>query len=412
MTPLRVVSVTHGGMSRHTGRLRYVPLAGRDDIDLTLLVPAVWHEYGTTRLAEPASDGLNVVISKTYFNAVGPAKWYLQYYKDLARVLLEYRPNVIHLWQEPWSFVASHAQWLRDRLLPDAAVLLETDQNILRRLPPPFEWARRRALASTDLLIARQAEAEAVSRACGYRGPARFVGYGIDPEIFHPGAAPREHRRDGLALGYVGRVIRDKGIFDILEALALQADRSVQFTVMGDGADRAAFEERARALGLSDRVFVRASGSLDEVAGFMRSLDACLLMSRSGRTWKEQFGRVIIESQACGVPVIGSDSGAIPEVVGAGGWIVPEGNPAALAALFARLRANPGAIADAGASGLANVASRFTYARVSEQLRDAYETAAAVRAARRAETRLGRDTIVGPVGRGDLQRSDVVPGES
>ncbi len=64
---------------------------------------------------------------------------------------------------------------------------------------------------------------------------------------------------------------------------------------------------------------------------FMNAIDVFVLPSRTTPRWKEQFGRVIIEAQACGTPVIGSDSGAIPEVVGKGGWIVPERDPPGLA---------------------------------------------------------------------------------
>ena len=55
---------------------------------------------------------------------------------------------------------------------------------------------------------------------------------------------------------------------------------------------------------------------------------------------REQFGRVIVEAQACGVPVIGSRSGAIPAVVGDGGWIVPERDPANLGRLLDDLAAD------------------------------------------------------------------------
>ena len=102
-------------------------------------------------------------------------------------------------------------------------------------------------------------------------------------------------------------------------------------------------------------------------------------MSRTTRTWKEQFGRVIMEAHACGVPVIGSSSGSIPHVVGQGGWIVPEGDAPALATLLDELAVAPEQVAAKGELGRIEAASRFSNAAVSGALRRAWVRAAAIR---------------------------------
>ena len=86
------------------------------------------------------------------------------------------RPDVIHLWEEPWSFVALQAALLRR----GAALVIEADQNILKRLPPPFETIRRFVLRRTGLVLSRSPDATAVVRACGFAGPVRPIGYGVD----------------------------------------------------------------------------------------------------------------------------------------------------------------------------------------------------------------------------------------
>jgi glycosyltransferase involved in cell wall biosynthesis len=73
--------------------------------------------------------------------------------------------------------------------------------------------------------------------------------------------------------------------------------------------------------------------------GFWSSLDVLVVPSRTTRNWAEQFGRVIVEAMARDVPVVGSSSGAIPEVIGDAGLVVPEGDVEALAAALTRLRA-------------------------------------------------------------------------
>ena len=64
---------------------------------------------------------------------------------------------------------------------------------------------------------------------------------------------------------------------------------------------------------------------LNDVPRHLRALDALVLPSESTPLWKEQFGHVLIEAMACGVPVVGSDSGAIPEVIGEAGLLFPGG---------------------------------------------------------------------------------------
>jgi glycosyltransferase involved in cell wall biosynthesis len=87
----------------------------------------------------------------------------------------------------------------------------------------------------------------------------------------------------------------------------------------------------------------------------MNALDVLVLPSRTTESWKEQFGRVIIEAHACQTPVIGSSSGAIPDVVGAGGMVVPERDPSALAAAMMQMASSPEQRAEMGRHGRAQV---------------------------------------------------------
>jgi glycosyltransferase involved in cell wall biosynthesis len=74
----------------------------------------------------------------------------------------------------------------------------------------------------------------------------------------------------------------------------------------------------------------------------LAKMDTLVLPSRTEVFWKEQFGRVLVEAMACGVPVVGSDSGEIPHVIADAGIVVPEGDPHALALALLRLRGDEG----------------------------------------------------------------------
>ena len=140
----------------------------------------------------------------------------------------------------------------------------------------------------------------------------------------------------------------------------------------GAGEFRAALERQAQELGRSAQVRFLPARSIEELPQVMNALDALILPSWTVPSWKEQFGRVIIEAQACETPVIGSDSGAIPEIIAEGGIIFPERNPAALAKAIAHLKANPDQTRRMGRTGRLQVERNFTWRRVAEQMRDIY----------------------------------------
>ena len=379
---LSVVSIAHAAVSRSMGRLRYEPLAGRAELDLTLVVPSRWHEYGRSMVAEAPLPGLRIRTEAIRLPKAGPAKWYLHHYPRFGQILEDAAPDVIHLWEEPWSLVALQAARWRERHRPDAALVIETDQNIQRQLPPPFEQIRRHVLSQTDLLICRTKEALAVSQACGYRGRSEIVEYGIDTATFHPqdrAAARAALGVNGLLLGYVGRLVPEKGLLDVVEGMA-RSGVEATLLLLGEGPERDAIQTRAAQLGVAVRFFPPAAPA--GVATFMASLDALVLMSRTTATWKEQFGRVIMEAHGCGIPVIGSSSGSIPGVVGRGGWIVEEGSADAFGRTLRRVSLDPNLLLKAGRNGHQDAMERFTYGAVADGLVRAWQGASESRCRR------------------------------
>lgn len=373
---LRVLSVAHPAVERATGRLRYEAMAHMRDLDVHIVVPARWREYGRTLIADRGTaPGYTLHIEKALCTELPFVKWYGHFYPRLGRLVRQLRPDVIHLWEEPWSIVALQATHLRR----GAAIVLEVDQNILRRLPPPFEGIRRHVLSRTDLILSRSPDATAVVRACGFKGPAKPIGYGIDTEIFRPATDVAPSLPDDvIRIGYCGRLTEEKGIDDLLVATTL-TKAPVHLSIMGEGPEADALRSRIAELGLERRVELSGWRSPKEVAKFFHTQHLSVLLSRSRPTWREQFGRTIIESQSCGVPVIGTTSGAIPEVIGSGGWTIPERDPLALAGLLDRLHANREEIREKRKAGIENVRSRFTNQMTAERLAAAWKDAAEAR---------------------------------
>jgi glycosyltransferase involved in cell wall biosynthesis len=376
------VSIAHSAVRDEAGRHRYLPLVSRQDIELHLVVPAVWKEFNRTFVADPVKqDGLRVHVLPILLSRAGPIGWYLHFYPGLHKLLREVQPDVIHLWEEPWGVVALQARILKK----SAALVLEVDQNLLKRLPPPFNIIRREVLRHTDHVLARSPEAAAVVRACGYTGAVTPIAYGVDQTIFCPGdpAPARETDSRRLRVGYAGRLIEEKGVDDVLDAIA-RIEAPVSLSIMGEGPYGDILRQRTIQLGLADRVTFKGWGRPAEVAAFLRELDVMVLLTRTTKAVREQFGRVIVEAQACGVPVIGSESGSIPNVVGKGGWIVPEGDPDTVAGILESIIKNPDIRVAAGKAARENVQSRFTYEAVAETLVSACFQAAASAKQRRS----------------------------
>jgi glycosyltransferase involved in cell wall biosynthesis len=214
---LRVLSIAHAAVSRPAGRLRYHPFAARNDLDVHLVVPARWHQFGRSMRADPPSDpGVTVHVLPIWFPRAGPMSWYLHVYPGLGRLIREIEPDVVHLWEEPWSLVALQASLLKGC----AALVMEVDQNILKRLPPPFEAIRQHVLRQTNFVLSRSPDATDVVRARGYRGPVGPIGYGVDQQTFGPRNEVPVRPIGALRVGYVGRVIEEKGLDDAIEAIA------------------------------------------------------------------------------------------------------------------------------------------------------------------------------------------------
>ena len=194
--------------------------------------------------------------------------------------------------------------------------------------------------------------------------------FGVDPELYAPGRRPEGR---GFVLGYVGRLVEQKGVDLLLEALAGLAGVWRAY-ILGSGPQLEALQAQARQLGLADRVSFDPWIPSAEMPAYYRQLDALVVPSRTWPNWKEQFGRVLIEAMACGVPVIGSDSGEIPHVIGDAGLVFPEGQTEALQAVLNRLLGDLDLRADLACRGRERVLARYTQAQVAGQTYQVYQS--------------------------------------
>jgi glycosyltransferase involved in cell wall biosynthesis len=335
-------------------------MAALPEVTLRVLVPPNWRDAarGELRLERAHVAGYDLRATPIRFNG----NFHLHYYPRLGREVRAFQPDIVHIDEEPYNVATWHALWHARRA--GARTLFFSWQNIARRYPLPFRLGERWVLGKADYAIAGTQSAAEVWRAKGYAGPLAVIPqFGVDPDLFAPAESPR--RGEPFVVGFVGRLVEEKGGATLLDALARLAG-AWRLAVAGDGPQRRALAGQAERLGVADRVTFATLSSL-QMPGFYRQIDALAVPSLTLPNWKEQFGRVIVEAMACGVPIVGSSSGAIPEVVGEGGLIVPEADSAALAEALRRLRESPDLRHTVGQRGRARVLAHYTQAQVAAQ---------------------------------------------
>ena len=152
-------------------------------------------------------------------------------------------------------------------------------------------------------------------------------------------------------LAFLGRLVSDKGVDILLDALALLARDGIapRLSVIGDGPERPRLAAQARRLGLAGSVGLLGTRTGEELARLLNEHRILVVPSR----YREPFGLVAIEAIACGCVVVGSSGGGLPEAIGPCGRTFPNGDATALARVLAGLLADPAAVAELrpGAAG-------------------------------------------------------------
>ena len=343
------------------GKLREMANLG---VDLTLIIP---HRWGKQQLE--IADAVEYKIRALPCVLDGHNHFHF-YGSRVGRV----DADLVHVDEEPWSLVTY--QLMRACAKQDKPTVFFTWQNIRKNYPPPFNYFERFSFRHVQAAIAGNEEAGQILYARKFSKPIAVIPqFGVDPEFFRKRDASDLRRRLGLtdkfAIGYAGRIVKEKGIADLIQALGSLPERCV-LVLMGDGEFRGDAEQLARRLGVAARIkWVPQVSSLD-VPDYMNAFDVLVLPSRTTLRWKEQFGRVLVEAMACETAVVGSSSGEISNVIADAGLVFPEGDVAVLAHHLRGLHANPDLAAELGAKGRTRVLENFTHRRIAEQTVELY----------------------------------------
>jgi glycosyltransferase involved in cell wall biosynthesis len=340
-------------------------LAADAEIELTVVTPPSWREgRSLIALERVYTRGYELIVTPIIFNG----RYHVHFYPRLAGLLERIRPDVVHVDEEPYNFATYLALRAAGRI--GARRLFYTWQNIYRKVPPPFSLVERANYAFADAAIAANEDAAEVLRRKGFTRPVSVVTPGLDPELYAPTSRAGE---SSFAIGYIGRLVREKGVDLLLRACRRLAGEWT-LTIVGEGDQKAALVEQAASLAIGDRITFENSVPSSQVPVVLQRFDALVLPSRSLPNWREQFGRVLMEAMACAVPVIGSTCGEIPRVIGDAGLVFPEGDEVALSQAIATIQVDRDLRNSLRQRGRERVLNRFAYAKVAAQTRAVYRS--------------------------------------
>jgi len=351
-------------------------VAQDEDFDITVAAPSYFRGdlRPLTLEPEPPGSPLRVVPLDTAFSR------FIHIFRydgaALKALIRDGQFDVVHAWEEPYIFAGYQiAKALKNS---SARFGFWSAQSYLKHYPPPFGHFERVVLGRAQGWIACASLVHETLLKRGFpQSRGRILNLAVDLAEFHPvSPAARAQVLEELGLqspvvGFMGRLTASKGLDVLMKAMEkVGGARPWSLLLLGSGEYQRKVEAWAARNGWSNRVKVMLvkHGDMPRYVGCMDMLAA---PSQTVRNWKEQFGRMIIEAFASGVPVIGSDSGEIPFVIGEAGRVVGEHDVAGWAQAIGELLDSPQKREELKAAGLAR-APMYSTATIARQYGDYY----------------------------------------
>ncbi|TVQ51867.1 MAG: glycosyltransferase family 4 protein [Spirulina sp. DLM2.Bin59] len=347
-----------------------------------VVVPQTWRPGGVqNRLiqAPPWQDGNFQRLPVANFSQNNQAA--LMFGWPIVKILRQFQPDIIQVEQGAKSLAYAQLITLSRLLRLRASHCLFTWWNLPYTNKFPIDWIEGYNLAHTDGLIAGNQDGVNILRDHGYRRAATVMPQlGVDERLFKPQPQPELRSQLKIApgqfvVGFVGRFVAEKGILTLLDALAGLRDQDWILLLLGRGELAATIRRKAATLAMGDRLRWVETVPHDQVPDYINMMNCLVLPSETTQQvktltavgWKEQFGHVLIEAMACAVPVIGSDSGEIPHVIGEAGLIFPEGNGEELGDRLRTLITSPDTAKTLGEKGYQRAMTHYTNRALAEK---------------------------------------------
>ncbi|NEP60776.1 MAG: glycosyltransferase family 4 protein [Symploca sp. SIO2G7] len=357
------------------------------DIEVTVVVPRRWRPGGVqdriieTQLCQEGSFRVVPVANFSQNN-----QGLLTFGAKIIPLLRQFQPQIIQVEQGAKSLAYAQLITLNKLLGLKAKNLFFTWWNLPYDVKFPVSLLEAYNLRHTHGLIAGNQDGVEVLQQHGYQGLVKVMPQlGVDEHHFRRQPQPELQSQLGIqadefVVGFVGRFVKEKGLLTLGKALAELQTKPWKWLLLGRGPLQSTLKEKAVEWGIQDRIIWVESVPHKEVPRYINLMHTLVLPSEtdyqfktlSAVGWKEQFGHVLIEAMASYVPVIGSDSGEIPHVIGDAGLVFPEGDVEALGHCLRQLMEQPEFAQQLAQRGYKRVMLKYTNQALARQQLDFY----------------------------------------
>jgi len=355
-------------------RDKFFILGRRQDIKIKIITPKMW----PTTMYKLRSQDLSqdsIELAKLPVVFAGNEPWYF-YLHGLAKTIRTFNPDIIHVEQGTDALCYFQVHIIKKLFFKKFKTIFFTWVNWETKNRFPLSFIEKMNLRWASVAICGNQEARQLLINKDFLKPIYVLPQlGVDINIFKKTEIVKLKKSlmlDGFVIGYIGRLVEEKGILDLLEAFKL-LDFKSSLLLLGDGELKKGIKNWIEVNELRDRVRLLDPVINVEVIPYLNCLDMLVLPSRTTKKWKEQFGHVIIEAMACEVPVIGSDSAEIPNVIGNAGLIFKEGDIQDLANKITILYKDFALRAKIAKLGLERVRNNFTHEKIAEKTYKIYQ---------------------------------------
>ncbi len=361
---LRVLFVSHAYVvGVNQGKLKAIADMG---VEVALMAPSNWkaEEWDRTIELETPFAEIKTYSAPVWFTGRVGAHIYNPW--KIRQVIKDFQPDVIQVEEEIFSLCALEvAFWAKQHSIP---MVVFGWENQLRSLSSFRRWVRDFVMKRTSLYLAGNQDGAEIIRHWNFSGQIEVMPQmGVDTCLFAP---DKRESQAKFNIGFLGRIASEKGLDTLFTAVSQlkQQDLDFQVTLCGSGESEAALRQQAKQQSICDRVIWRGAVRHEAAPIELGKFDVLVLPSRTVATWKEQFGHVIIEAMAMGIPVIGSSCGEIPHVIACDDLVFPEGNPVALAEILKRIICDRNWREEMGNYGIERVAKYYSHDRIAQRL--------------------------------------------
>jgi glycosyltransferase involved in cell wall biosynthesis len=183
---------------------------------------------------------------------------------------------------------------------------------------------------------------------------------------------PHTTEQNNKTIGFVGRLVPEKGIFDLLNAFYSlhQTHPDWHLVFVGTGPSKEELQKKIKALHLETHVTIKDPVPHEQIFTLLHKIEILVLPSYDVPTWREQFGHILIEAMALKIPVIGSTGGEIPNVIGNAGSIFTQRNISDLASKISTLIQDETLRKELGKKGLERVKQEYSHEIIAQKSKD------------------------------------------